>query len=126
MALYLSAVFTKETQYADEEPLFAGWGFNVCEAAFEYHPRHSEERVLYHVVAARFWVLNLHNQLLSEVPMMSIGMDRQLVLPILVHPGNFSDRDVQEEYQFRAHHPESPVPFRFAVCPRKLPVLHHE
>jgi hypothetical protein len=33
--------------------------------------------------SARFWVLNLHNQLLSEVPMMSIGMDRQLVLPIL-------------------------------------------
>ena len=51
MALCLSAVFNKGTQYADEEPLFAGWGFNVCEAAFEYHPRHPEESVLYHVVA---------------------------------------------------------------------------
>jgi hypothetical protein len=51
MALCLSAVFNKGTQYADEEPLFAGRGSNVCEAAFEYHPRHPEESVLYHVVA---------------------------------------------------------------------------
>ena len=51
MALCLSAVFTRGTQYADEEPLFAGRGFSVCEAAFAYHPRHPEESVLYHVVA---------------------------------------------------------------------------
>jgi hypothetical protein len=29
----------------------AGRGFNVCEAAFEYQPRHPEESVLYQVVA---------------------------------------------------------------------------
>ena len=49
MALCLSAVFNRGTQYADEEPLFAGRGFSVCEAAFAYHPRHPEESVLYHV-----------------------------------------------------------------------------
>ena len=47
MALCLSAVFTKETQYADEEPLFAGRGFNVYEAAFEYLPRHPEESAFF-------------------------------------------------------------------------------
>ena len=36
--------------------------------------------------SARFWVLNLHNLKLSEVSMMSIGMDRQLVLPIGCSP----------------------------------------
>jgi hypothetical protein len=51
MALCPSAVFHKETQYADEEPLFAGQGFGICEAAFEYHPRHPEESILYRVVA---------------------------------------------------------------------------
>ena len=51
MALCLSAVFNKGKQYADEEPLFAGQGFNVGEAAFEYRPRKPEESVLYRVVA---------------------------------------------------------------------------
>jgi hypothetical protein len=51
MALCPSAVFNKGKQYADQEPLFAGWGLGICEAAFEYHPRHPEESVLYRVVA---------------------------------------------------------------------------
>jgi hypothetical protein len=51
MALCASAVFDRGRQYADKERLFAGHGFNVCEAAFEYSPRHPEESVLYQVVA---------------------------------------------------------------------------
>ena len=51
MALCPSAVFHKERQYADEEPLFADQGFGICEAAFEYQPRHPEESILYRVVA---------------------------------------------------------------------------
>jgi hypothetical protein len=51
MALCPSAVFNKGSPYYDEAPLFAGQGFNVCEAAFEYCPRHPEETVLYQVVA---------------------------------------------------------------------------
>jgi hypothetical protein len=46
-----SAVVHQERQYADEDPLLAGKGCSVCEAAFEYHPRRPEESVLYHVVA---------------------------------------------------------------------------
>jgi hypothetical protein len=49
MALCASAVFIG--QYAEEEPLFAGHGFNVCEAAFEYRPHRPETSVLYGVVA---------------------------------------------------------------------------
>jgi hypothetical protein len=51
MALCPSAVFHKGRQYADEEPLFAGQGFGICEATFEYQPRHPEESILYRVVA---------------------------------------------------------------------------
>ena len=51
MAPCPSAVFHKERQYADEERLFAGQGFGICEAAFEYQPRHPEESILYRVVA---------------------------------------------------------------------------
>ena len=51
MALCPLAVFHKERQYADEEPLFAGQGFGIYEAAYEYQPRHSEESILYRVVA---------------------------------------------------------------------------
>jgi hypothetical protein len=51
MALCLSAAFNKGKQYADQEPLFAGWGLGICEAAIEYQPRHPEESVLYRVVA---------------------------------------------------------------------------
>jgi hypothetical protein len=51
MALCPSAVFHKGMRYADEEPLFAGQGFDVYEAAFEYRPRRPEETVLYRVVA---------------------------------------------------------------------------
>jgi hypothetical protein len=50
MALCASAVLHKERQYADEEPLFAGQGFGICEAACEYRPRHAEESILYRVV----------------------------------------------------------------------------
>jgi hypothetical protein len=46
MALCPSAVFNKGKQYADEEFLFEGQGFSVCEAAFEYLPHHPEETVL--------------------------------------------------------------------------------
>jgi hypothetical protein len=51
MAFCPSAVVHQERQYADEDPLLAGKGCSVCEAAFEYHPRRPEESVLYHVVA---------------------------------------------------------------------------
>jgi hypothetical protein len=51
MALCPSAVFHKERQYTDEGPLFAGQGFGICEAAFEYQPHHAEESILYRVVA---------------------------------------------------------------------------
>jgi hypothetical protein len=34
--------------------------------------------------SARFWILNLPNQLFSEARMMSIGMDRQLIPTIRV------------------------------------------
>jgi hypothetical protein len=51
MGLYPSAIFHGGRQYVDQEPLFAGYGFNVCETAFEYQPRRSEESVLYRVVA---------------------------------------------------------------------------
>ncbi len=51
MGLCPSAVFHKERQYADEEFLLEEQGFSVCEAAFEYQPRRSEETVLYRVVA---------------------------------------------------------------------------
>jgi hypothetical protein len=51
MAVCPSAVFHKGRLYADESPLFAVLGFNVCEAAFEYQPRRSEESILYRVVA---------------------------------------------------------------------------
>jgi hypothetical protein len=51
MALCPSAVFIKGSPYYDEASLFAGQGFKVCEAAFEYVPRHPEETVLYQVVA---------------------------------------------------------------------------
>ena len=47
MGLCPSAVFHKERQYADEELLFTGHGFGICEAAFEYQPRHPEESILY-------------------------------------------------------------------------------
>jgi hypothetical protein len=43
MALGPLEVFAKWKQYAEEEPLLAPQGFNVCEAAFEYEPRHPEE-----------------------------------------------------------------------------------
>jgi hypothetical protein len=51
MALCPSAVFHKGRQYADEEPLFAGRGFGICEGAYEYQPRHPEESILYRVAA---------------------------------------------------------------------------
>ena len=51
MALCPLAVFHKERQYADEEPLFANQGFGICEAAFEYQPHHPQESILYRVVA---------------------------------------------------------------------------
>ncbi len=51
MALYSSAVFHEERQYVDEELLFAAQGFGICEAVFEYRPRHPEESILYRVVA---------------------------------------------------------------------------
>ena len=51
MALCPSAVFNNREQYAEEEPIFAGQGLSVCEAAFEYIPRHPEATVLYQVVA---------------------------------------------------------------------------
>jgi hypothetical protein len=51
MALCPSEVFNKGKQYADEAPLFAPQSFKVCEASFEYRPRHPEETVLYQVVA---------------------------------------------------------------------------
>jgi hypothetical protein len=54
MAICPPAVLHEERQYADEEPLFAGQGFGICEAAFEYQPRHPEESILYRVVAENF------------------------------------------------------------------------
>jgi hypothetical protein len=51
MALCASTVFNTGKQYAAEDPLFACQGFNVCEAAFEYCPRHPEESALYQIVA---------------------------------------------------------------------------
>ena len=51
MALCPWAVFDKGRRYSDEDPVLAGQCFNICEAAFEYHPRRPEESVLYHVVA---------------------------------------------------------------------------
>jgi hypothetical protein len=51
MALRSLAVVNKGKQYVDEGPLFAGQSFYVCEAAFQYCPRHPEESVLYPVVA---------------------------------------------------------------------------
>jgi hypothetical protein len=51
MALWTSTVFHEERQYVDEELLFAAQGFGICEAAFEYRPRHPEESILYRVVA---------------------------------------------------------------------------
>ena len=45
------AAFHKRRPYADESDLFADPDFSVCEAPFEYQPRHPEESVLYQVVA---------------------------------------------------------------------------
>jgi hypothetical protein len=51
MALCASAVSNQGSPFYDEASLFAAQGFKVCEAAFEYRPRHPEETVLYKVVA---------------------------------------------------------------------------
>jgi hypothetical protein len=49
MAPCPSVIFDNGKPYADIGPLWASHGFNVYEAAFEYHPRRPEESVLYHV-----------------------------------------------------------------------------
>jgi hypothetical protein len=51
MVLCPSSVLNRRRPYADEEPLFARPGCSVCEAAFEYQPRHPEESILHRVVA---------------------------------------------------------------------------
>jgi hypothetical protein len=51
MAFCPSAAFSRGKQYGEEDPLFAGRGFGICEAAFEYRPRQPEQSVLYGVVA---------------------------------------------------------------------------
>jgi len=51
MVLCPSSVLNRRRPYADEEHLFARPGCSVCEAAFEYQPRHPEESILYRVVA---------------------------------------------------------------------------
>ena len=51
MAICLPAAFHKGRPYTDESALSADLVFDVCEAAFEYQPRRSEETVLYRVVA---------------------------------------------------------------------------
>ena len=46
---------------------------------------YQNSQIIYSIFSSvRLWVLNLHNLKLSEVSMMSIGMDRRLVLPILL------------------------------------------
>jgi hypothetical protein len=67
MALCPSAVFDKGKPYADEEPLFAGHGFNVYEAAFEYRPRRPEESVLYGVVAGNIKSFRIGRSLLPPL-----------------------------------------------------------
>jgi hypothetical protein len=51
MAFCPSAAFHTERHYPNDSLLFAGRGFNVREASFEYLPRRPEESVLYRVVA---------------------------------------------------------------------------
>ena len=51
IAICPSSVLNRGGQYVDEEPILAGNGCSVCEAAFEYLPRRPEERVLCRVVA---------------------------------------------------------------------------
>jgi hypothetical protein len=46
MALYPLAVTAEERQYTDAEALFAGHGFNIREAAYEFRPRHPEESLI--------------------------------------------------------------------------------
>lgn len=50
MAFCPSAVFNGEKRYSHEQLISADQGFNVCETAFEYQPRHPEESILYHAV----------------------------------------------------------------------------
>jgi hypothetical protein len=51
MALCASAISHEGRQYEEEDALFAGRSFSICEAAYEYAPRRFEESVLYRVVA---------------------------------------------------------------------------
>ena len=53
MALCPSPVFKDRQQYADEELLSESRGFSICDSAFQYQPRRSEETVLYSVVAEK-------------------------------------------------------------------------
>jgi hypothetical protein len=93
MALCPSAVFNKGKQYADEEFPFEGQGFSVCEAAFEYQPRRSEETVLYRVVAENLEFFLARQQERGRVVPGFVGNDLR----------NFLDCGILERGFIRVH-----------------------
>jgi hypothetical protein len=93
MAIFPLAVFHKGKPYINKSALLAASGFNICEAAFEYHPRRPEESILYQVVAE-----NLESFLSRQ-------QERERVVPKFVEKDlrDFLDCGILERGFIRVH-----------------------